>query len=355
MVERASEFICAKCSDVFASRNKLFRHLTSCGKSSLTLTEMDYNIDDDDDECEARLANGLENCFVPTLLRVYGPDITYAYRVVTKPQGMPTMGSGGDNRKGINLLANDGLACAIKLGHGKMRDLLPEESQGLVSLSKMTVKRSVPVHRLDAATGGLILAAESHLAERYLKNLFALGYVQKRYRALLHGVPKGKSGVSLSTNGIDEVHMFSEPLDGKEAITAVRIVSIINSARHGCITTVDLYPLTGRNHQLRKHLRSMGSPIIGDRRYGLSHTWPVDNARYPWLFLWALELRFPDPNASSSNNSQGKPVPLWEYHSTGHMSACEETQLLCQVQEGMVHVRIPEPVYYKEYILSESK
>jgi 23S rRNA-/tRNA-specific pseudouridylate synthase len=203
--------------------------------------------------------------------------------------------------------------------------------QGHVS-KVFSVKHAVPVHRLDLPTGGLVLCSEDRATEVHLRRLFFRHAVQKRYRALVHGrlrrptdsIPDlqterteaarspvditaknsdGSGSFASPATAPDDIFFIKEPVDGKKCVTAYRIVCITPSARHGWITTVDLFPITGRRHQLRKHLKSLGCPIVGDKRYGHQHMWPLDRSRYPYLFLWALQMRFPDPNFSADANA----------------------------------------------------
>jgi hypothetical protein len=77
------------------------------------------------------------------------------------------------------------------------------------------------------------------------------------------------------------------------------VVSVIPSAKYGSITTLDLYPKTGRRHQLRKHLKGIGHPIIGDKRFASTIDLPDFN-RFPTMFLWAYMMEFPVIEPSNS-------------------------------------------------------
>jgi len=78
----------------------------------------------------------------------------------------------------------------------------------------------------------------------------------------------------------------------KDAITLYSSVLYTPSAQYGWITTVDLWPITGRKHQLRRHLQSIGHFIVGDRRHSHSLDWPSE---FTPMLLWALEVKFPHP------------------------------------------------------------
>jgi 23S rRNA-/tRNA-specific pseudouridylate synthase len=376
---------CQHCGTTFSSRNKLFKHITQCSIEHEQPESKKRALSEDAEDDNS--ATGPSPAAVESVLRVHGPGVEYAYRIVIKPQGMPTMGSVYTQ----NLRSHDAMIMHVKLEGGKTRELLPEEAQGLCDMSKLKLKRAVPVHRLDAATGGLIIAAESSAAEGRFGRMFMQHHMQKRYRAVLHGLLGGESATevasdptttsSSSGSGSSELRYFSEAVDGKEATTAYRIVSTTDSSRHGWLTVVDLFPVSGRKHQLRKHMKSLGCPIVGDRRYAHSHMWPLDEGRFPWLFLWAVELRFPDPNTYSDVNNISSLDPLWhniDMSLTTEPSDDVDTATLLppspatitttttttttvsapyaaivRMHNNTVHVRISAPKYYTDYLASE--
>jgi 23S rRNA pseudouridine1911/1915/1917 synthase len=135
-----------------------------------------------------------------------------------------------------------------------------------------------PVHRLDARVQGPVLCARSRGAAMELGRSFQEGRVEKRYRALVVGSLDGEGEVELA-------------VDGRSARTSWRSVEVMEAPMTGSLTTVDLWPLTGRRHQLRQHLASLGHPVLGDGRYagGL----PV--LRSQGLMLAAVELRLEHP------------------------------------------------------------
>lgn len=116
------------------------------------------------------------------------------------------------------------------------------------------LKRPQEVHRLDADTGGLLICAKSRNALCTLSHAFATRAVKKRYRALVRGKLDGCGRISF-------------PISGKPSCTEYLAVQHTPSELCGMVTTVDMWPHTGRTHQLRKHLALIGHPILGDVRY----------------------------------------------------------------------------------------
>ncbi len=135
-----------------------------------------------------------------------------------------------------------------------------------------------PVHRLDFRTGGLVLVAKTAAARAALGHALEQRRVEKRYRALLLGRLEGQGRVDL-------------PVDGRRAESRYRVLRHSRSPRTGWLSTVDLWPLTGRTHQLRQHARHLGHPVLGDEIYGQAGS----ILRGAGLFLWAVELRLEHP------------------------------------------------------------
>ncbi len=174
--------------------------------------------------------------------------------VVVKPPGIPV--SGNRHRTLEHALPHN-------LGPSTAPDALPVPG---------------PVHRLDARTGGLVVVARAAGARAALGRMFQQRQVHKRYRALLLGRLEGEG----------EVH---EPLEGREAITRYRAVHHARSLRTNWLTTVELWPVTGRTHQLRRHAAHLGHPVLGDGVYGI----PGQVLKHQGLFLWALQVDLPHP------------------------------------------------------------
>ncbi|MEO8033101.1 MAG: pseudouridine synthase [Acidobacteriota bacterium] len=146
----------------------------------------------------------------------------------------------------------------------------PPEDRKLRSLEELLrirFRELYVVHRIDTNTTGLVVFAKSRAAAAKLSALFAQGAIRKWYLGVAHG--EIASEVTISS-----------PVGGKSALTIVRPLAAADN-----LTLVEAEIRTGRMHQIRIHLRSIGHPIMGDPRYGA----PPSAAGRPMLHAWRLE------------------------------------------------------------------
>lgn len=135
-----------------------------------------------------------------------------------------------------------------------------------------------PVHRLDYATTGILLIGKTSSCIRALNSLFEDKAVEKTYRAITIG--------QMPDHGT-----INSAIDGKSSHTNFELLASEPSQRFGQLNLVMLKPSTGRRHQLRKHLSSLGNPILGDKVYGIQ-----DLVLYgKGLYLHAHTLQFLHP------------------------------------------------------------
>jgi tRNA pseudouridine32 synthase / 23S rRNA pseudouridine746 synthase len=153
------------------------------------------------------------------------------------------------------------------------------------------------VHRLDRDTSGALAFAGSAPAHRALSLAFEHRDVHKAYRALVAGVPVPAAGV------IDlPLHQgrrgktrpaTADEAGAREASTAYRVLSVWRGHGQAC-SLVEALPHTGRHHQIRVHLRAIGTPVLGDGLYGRGQSLAIAGPEAS-LALHASRLDVPHP------------------------------------------------------------
>jgi 23S rRNA pseudouridine1911/1915/1917 synthase len=164
------------------------------------------------------------------------------------------------------------------------------------------------VHRLDKDTSGLILVAKSEKSQLWLQEQFSRRKVEKTYIALVDGHPKTMSGrieAPIYRNPNDRKKMAVAPsTKGREAITTFIVEKVF--ANHSLLR---VKPFTGRTHQIRVHLASIGYPIVGDTLYGRKNP-SIPIKRH---FLHAAELKILLPSEKEPRTFQADlPIDLIE-------------------------------------------
>lgn len=142
-----------------------------------------------------------------------------------------------------------------------------------------------PVNRLDRETSGLVVMAKSSTKAGDFGKLFQEGLVEKRYLTVVSGKTADSGVIDL-------------PLDEKESCSEYRTLC----TRKG-VSILSVTPVTGRSHQIRRHLSSIGHPVMGDLRYGGKRIRDLDGHA-----LHSYRLAFPHP-VSGAGVSIFSPVP----------------------------------------------
>lgn len=149
------------------------------------------------------------------------------------------------------------------------------------------------VHRLDAATSGLVLLARGMEMLRRMSLAFEQRVIGKRYVALVHGhvaQDEGEIALPLAADPANRPRQIVDTARGRPALTRYRVMER-SGEDDTAATRLELKPLTGRSHQLRVHLQSLGHPIIGDPLYAP----PESAAAHPRMHLHAAGIAFIHP------------------------------------------------------------
>lgn len=139
-------------------------------------------------------------------------------------------------------------------------DLFNREPAGLAIDSEQKIWI---VHRIDAGTSGLLICARNAEAHRVLNQFFAEGAIQKTYLAVVKGCPsaaESKIDLPLLVTSQGKVKVSSQ---GKNALTLYKVLE-----RFRNFSLLEVFPQTGRMHQIRAHLQAIGHPLAVDPKYG---------------------------------------------------------------------------------------
>jgi 23S rRNA pseudouridine1911/1915/1917 synthase len=158
------------------------------------------------------------------------------------------------------------------------------------------------VHRLDKQTSGAIVVAKDDSTHRKLGEMFSMRRVAKTYVALVHGrMAKDNVTVSLpiARDLVRRTRMTTRRADGRTAVSHVRVLERLET-RFGAFTLVEVKIETGRTHQIRVHMQSLGHAVVGDTLYGAPHritdrTDAASNVGIERNFLHAAHLEFAHP------------------------------------------------------------
>lgn len=178
----------------------------------------------------------------------------------------------------------------------------PDKADCLTSRVQQAIPDALSVHRLDMSTSGLLLLARGEVIHRQLSKLFRDRLVDKRYCAVVYGLMAADAGeidLPLIVDWPNRPRQMVDHSIGKPSLTRYRVLQRDPVSQ---TTRVELEPVTGRSHQLRVHLASLGHPILGDDLYGGPAEKLADR-----LLLHAMDLAFSHPSTAASMRFHSPP------------------------------------------------
>ncbi|AEM70265.1 pseudouridine synthase [Allomuricauda ruestringensis DSM 13258] len=184
----------------------------------------------------------------------------------------------------LNVLFEDDYLAAIhkpagiEVSGNKFKTIANALSQNLKASTLPDATTPQPVHRLDYATTGIVLIGKTSNCIRALNKMFEDKLISKTYYAVAIG--------DMAPSGT-----ISSEIDGKASRSDFEVIQSVPSERFAKLNLVKLHPKTGRRHQLRKHLYSLGNPILGDKEYNLEGL--ILKGRGLYLHAHSLEFEHP--------------------------------------------------------------
>lgn len=202
--------------------------------------------------------------------------------VINKPAGITVFPEDGTKRKSL-------------------ADYLLKKFPNLKNIGKPP--RYGIVHRLDKDTSGMLLVAKSNKTLQFLQKEFKEGKVFKKYLALIIGCLKNKEGEIKTLVGRSpkdrkkqKVFLPHEPQSKRKglrkAITEYRVLKKLSDGKN-LYTLVEVFPKTGRKHQIRVHLVFLGCPIAGDKIYGFKNQPVPSGLTRQFLHASYLKVKLP--------------------------------------------------------------
>jgi len=200
------------------------------------------------------------------------------------------------------LVVNKAAGMVVHVGAGVSSGTLVNALLGHIKLLSSAGGEERPgiVHRLDKMTSGLVVVAKNDAAHRRLSDMFKSRDVHKTYVAMVHGrmaVDSGEVNRPVGRDPRRRTRMKAGGIAARDALTKYRVLR-----RIGHFTLVEAMPQTGRTHQIRVHLASLGHPVVGDNIYGAPAKLRFGTTEEPTLprtFLHASKLSFAHPITGS--------------------------------------------------------
>lgn len=225
--------------------------------------------------------------------------------IIDKPAGLPVHSGVGIKEK-------------------TMVDFLIEKFPEIKNVGDEPKLRPGIVHRLDKETSGVMIVARNQKTFEYFKKKFKSRKIKKKYLALVHEKLKNKQGKIEGEMGRSKRDFRKQTLtcpvklsnnqketSQKEAFNRVNIrkgrysltfYKVVKEYKE--FSLLEVFPKTGRTHQIRIHLHSIGHPVVGDKKYAFKRYKKID---FPRMFLHASEISFISPGGKKEKFSSSLP------------------------------------------------
>ncbi len=200
------------------------------------------------------------NKFLPKELKIIYEDRDIL--VVDKPQGLLTMATDKEKTRTAYYALTD----YVKKGYSKSKN------------------RIFIVHRLDKDTSGILIFAKNEKAKYELQSNW--GETKKKYIAAVHGRLKKQTDTITTYLTENKTRIVYSTRDEKKGKLAKTAYNVIKETKFFSLLEIDL--LTGRKHQIRVHLKEIGNPVVGDKKYGKDKS-------YKRMALHAASISFKHP------------------------------------------------------------
>ncbi len=169
------------------------------------------------------------------------------------------------------------------------------EKNTLLDFLKIKYPDAQLVHRLDKDTSGLMVVAKNEKTYEELKSQFLNREIHKKYLALVHGILKDKKGIIAKSISKSRKRGGSQTIapigKRREAITRYEVIKEFEN-----YSLLEVSPETGRTHQIRVHLASIGHPIVGDEKYKFKRQPVLKGLNRQFLHASYLQFKMPDGN-----------------------------------------------------------
>lgn len=200
-----------------------------------------------------------------------------------------------------------------RAGEKTLVDFLVEKFPEIRNVGDDKIIRPGIVHRLDKETSGVMVVARNQKTFEYFKNLFKNREIEKKYLALVHGRLKNKEGKIEGEMGRSKRDFRKQSfVRGKVEVRKERYSLTYYKVmkEFGDYSLLEVFPKTGRTHQIRVHLHSIGHPVAGDKKYTFKEHKKKD---FPRMFLHASEISFVDREGKKRKFVSSPPKEMKEH------------------------------------------